>query len=316
MEPLKEVDYTGMVKGELPPSAMVKTMDTLNDILSFDGSSEASETLSSAAHGSSNPPRHDCIDETPPEMLQILNLIQEMGAGMDEFKSRVDKFESVLDHLEIDGLRQADEIKELKKAVGECEREHVEFTELSDCVERCEHEQQRLTECLEQHQADVLAAAAAEVEKACQDAVQRYWAESGAQEARKACEDALERLQLELTAVADEGVQLAERAFSYDPDGLGNEKLAALPPTLRLPKSFPPWSARESGRSCSDLHDGAVHGDEVSFRSERHIVADERTSFSAMAKVESVIEEHWAQFAREDDLKKFEDLLSNRCQQI
>lgn len=212
MAPRENSNRDDELASEMPRLGSTCNMQAAHDLVSNGSSSKASQraanvndSASTTADTSRSQSRESVDNDYPPlEMQRIFDFIHELGAGMDEFKSRADKIEGVLDHLEIDGLRHADELKELKECFNQNDRGLAKLSDLTVRVEQCERKAHGFAELMEQRQADLLAAAAMDVEKACQDSLERYWAESGVAQVQKACEDALDILRLDLSVILAE----------------------------------------------------------------------------------------------------------------
>lgn len=302
----EEVD----VNGKMPQMRKNCSMTAMHELASDGSSAKASPhdacVSDSASTTARQLSREKSFDDSPPEMELVFKFIQELGAGMDEFKIRIDKFESVLDHLEVDGLRQADEMKELKEDVDQHNREFAKLNDISIRAERCEHETHCLKELMEQRQADLLAAAVADVENICQASLEGYWAEAGVAQVHKACETALEGLLFDLSVIAGETTE-------HD---LEHRRPLA---THVVPKPFPAWSHVPDDEEihCKGLDSG--------LRDESMVKKDEDSSFSvsdklmhlsvevgalklAEAKFRSVVQHYSEQFGPSGIEKLLEDV--------
>lgn len=184
-------------------------------------------------------------DGASDQMKRVFEFIHEVAAGMDEFSRRMDKFEGVLDHLEIDGVQQTEEMRELKVFLGQGDPSVCEWKHLCDRVVQCEREQQLLAEALERRQSEIMLAAAADVEKACQESLQRVLSES----LQKECEDAFQRLKFDLSEVANE---VEDRRPSKPPPRM--QPRAAFPCWIQQPLPAGPRGVGKSACSARSIH--------------------------------------------------------------
>lgn len=244
--------------GAMPPLTMTtKNFETrnglttlgrqaLDDTPSLRASSKSSssvtsrvsdETSRSPSDGSSNcsAAEHD-VDDPPPHMRRVFDFIQELGNAMDAVTRRMDKFEGLLDNIEVDSLRHQEEMRELREFFQQDGCVALQLKDLSGRLETCEREQQR--------QAALSVTPFADFEKASQEFLQQHLSESLAAVVNNACERTLERLRIDI------GENFGAPVVA---DDFGNERQLS---SLFDREEYSCTSVTSTSRSWSKVHFG------------------------------------------------------------
>lgn len=228
----------------MPPLTMSKTEDKASRCHSChdsDASCPSDVTRSSSSYASSaSSDRTSSEDDrrVPLEVKQVFKFIEELGYGMDAFKSRMDKVDGVLDHLEIDSLRQAGELAELKEFLGIRPGDDCHMDDLSIRLKHCERELQRLTELVEERKAETVSVDQSDFCKKAQDTISEQVVKDIGEQLTHV-ESSSSRRTAELTDPTNERSDLSERTdpIKEDRSDLAREFQHSGPESLMQWKS-------------------------------------------------------------------------------